>query len=154
MSPAPGTDVKPKTCTGRDGPASETASPFSSSMARTRPYEPPATIASPTWRVPRCTRTVATGPRPLSRFASIATPRAASSAIARRSRAASAVSRTLSINSSRPSPDFAETFTNMVVPPYSSAIKLYSVNCWRTLSGFAPSLSTLLTATTIGTSAA
>ena len=43
---------------------------------------------------------------------------------------------------------------NIVVPPYSSAIKLYSVNCWRILSGFAPSLSTLFTATTIGTSAA
>ena len=51
-------------------------------------------------------------------------------------------------------PAFAETFTKIVSPPYSSATKLYSVNCWRTLSGLAPSLSTLLTATTIGTSAA
>ena len=48
VSPAPGTDVKPRTWTGRDGPASVTASPFSSSIARTRPKAPPATIESPT----------------------------------------------------------------------------------------------------------
>ncbi|CAB4764204.1 unannotated protein [freshwater metagenome] len=53
-----------------------------------------------------------------------------------------------------PLPESAETLTNIVWPPYSSAIKLYSVNCWRILSGLAPSLSILLTATTIGTSAA
>ena len=32
-----GTEVRPSTCTGRDGPASSTLSPCSSSMARTRP---------------------------------------------------------------------------------------------------------------------
>ncbi len=48
----------------------------------------------------------------------------------------------------------AETSTNIVSPPYSSATRLYSVSCWRILAGLAPSLSTLLTATTIGTPAA
>jgi len=98
-------------------------------MARTRPNAPPATIASPTFKVPRCTKTVATGPRPLSKLASIATPRAIPSATARKSIAASAVSKMASINSSIPLPESAETLTNIVCPPYSSAIKLYSVNC-------------------------
>jgi hypothetical protein len=48
----------------------------------------------------------------------------------------------------------AETSTNIVSPPYSSATRLYSVSCWRILSGVAPSLSILFTATTIGTPAA
>ena len=48
----------------------------------------------------------------------------------------------------------AETSTNIVSPPYSSATSPNSVSCWRTLAGLASSLSTLLTATTIGTSAA
>ena len=43
---------------------------------------------------------------------------------------------------------------NSVSPPYSSATSPYSVSCWRTLAGLASSLSTLLTATTIGTLAA
>jgi len=44
--------------------------------------------------------------------------------------------------------------TNIVSPPYSSATRLYSVSCWRIFEGLAPSTSILLTATTIGTSAA
>ena len=48
----------------------------------------------------------------------------------------------------------AETSTNIVSPPYSSAIRLYSVSCCRIFSGFASGLSILLTATTIGTFAA
>ena len=48
----------------------------------------------------------------------------------------------------------ADTSTNIVSPPYSSATRPYSVSCSRTLAGLAPSLSILLTATTIGTSAA
>ena len=51
-------------------------------------------------------------------------------------------------------PVVAETSTNIVSPPYSSATRPYSVSCWRILAGLAPSLSILLTATTIGTSAA
>ena len=66
-SPAVGTDVRPSTCTGVDGVASFMWLPFSSSMARTRPYEVPATMASPMRRVPCCTSTVATAPRPLSK---------------------------------------------------------------------------------------
>ena len=53
-----------------------------------------------------------------------------------------------------PMPGLAATLTNMVSPPYSSATRPYSVSCWRTLSGLASGLSILLTATTIGTSAA
>ena len=37
VSPAPGTEVSPRTSTGRDGVASETVLPCSSSIARTRP---------------------------------------------------------------------------------------------------------------------
>ena len=61
---------------------------------------------------------------------------------------------TASSSSSRPSPVIAETSTNMVSPPYSSGTRPYSVSWPRTLVGSAPSLSILLTATTIGTSAA
>ncbi len=35
---------------------------------------------------------------------------------------------------------FAETSTNIVSPPYSSATRLYSVSCWRILAGLAPLL--------------
>lgn len=51
-------------------------------------------------------------------------------------------------------PCLAEMSTNMVSPPYSSATSPNSVSCPRTLVGSAPSTSILLTATTIGTSAA
>ena len=61
---------------------------------------------------------------------------------------------TASSSSSRPTPVIAETSTNMVSPPYSSGTRPYSVSWPRTLVGSAPSLSILLTATTIGTSAA
>ncbi len=84
----------------------------------------------------------------------MATPRASLFGLLRRSSPASAVSRTASRRSSTPLPVSAETSTNMTSPPYSSATRPYSVSCWRTLAGLAPSLSTLLTATTIGTFAA
>ena len=48
----------------------------------------------------------------------------------------------------------AETFTVIVSPPHSSGTRPCSVNCCKILSGFAPGLSILLTATIIGTSAA
>ena len=51
-------------------------------------------------------------------------------------------------------PVFAETSTNVVWPPNSSATRSYSVSWVRTRTGSAPSLSILLTATMIGTSAA
>ena len=53
-----------------------------------------------------------------------------------------------------PVPCRAETSTNRFWPPNSSATRPYSVSWARTLAGSAPSLSILLTATTIGTSAA
>ena len=48
--------------------------PRSSMSARTRPTIGPAMNVSPTRSVPSCTRTVATGPRPLSSFASSTVP--------------------------------------------------------------------------------
>ena len=128
LSPAPGTAVRPSTCTGRDGGASLTGLPFSSSIARTRPKASPVTIESPTCSVPRCTRTVATGPRPLSRCASIATPWACCFGLARRSSSASAVSTTASSRASMPVPLRAETSTNRFWPPNSSATRPYSVS--------------------------
>ncbi len=154
LSPASGTLVNPSTCTGRAGPASATGSPCSSSIARTRPKASPATTESPTRRVPRWTRTVATGPRPRSRRPSIATPWASTSVGARMSSAASAVRMTASSNPSMLVRLRADTSTNMASPPYSSATNPYSVSCPRTFCGSAPSLSILLTATTMGTSAA
>jgi hypothetical protein len=77
---------------------------------------------------PRWTRTVATGPRPLSRRASMATPCALTLASASSSSAASVVSRMASRSSSRPLPFLADTSTNIVVPPYSSATRPYSVS--------------------------
>ncbi len=53
-----------------------------------------------------------------------------------------------------PMPLVADTSTNWVWPPNSSATRPYSVSWARTRCGSAPSLSTLLTATTIGTPAA
>ena len=53
-----------------------------------------------------------------------------------------------------PVPSRAETSTNSDWPPNSSATSPYSVSWARTRAGSAPSLSILLTATTIGTPAA
>ena len=64
----------------RDGRSGRlTGLPFSSSIARTRPYTAPVRTMSPRCSVPDCTRSVATGPRPLSRRASITTPFAGAS---------------------------------------------------------------------------
>ena len=49
---------------------------------------------------------------------------------------------------------FAETSTVTVVPPQASGIRPRSASSRLTLSGFAPGLSILFTATTIGTFAA
>src|SRR5271169_4806728 len=114
LSPAPGTAVRPSTMTGRDGSASLIVSPFSSIMARTRPNASPQTIESPTCSVPRCTSTVATGPRPLSRCASRATPWASWSGLARRSSEASAVKMIASSKVSMPVRWVADTSTNCV----------------------------------------
>src|SRR5919206_336402 len=88
-------------------------------------------MESPTRSVPRWTRTVATGPRPLSSLPSMTTPCGSWPTLARRSREASAVSRIAASRSSRPWRVVAETSTNIVSPPYSSATSPYSVSCWR-----------------------
>ena len=59
-----------------DGPAAFVGRPRSSMSARTRPTIGPAMNVSPTWSVPSWTRTVATGPRPLSSFDSRTVPEA------------------------------------------------------------------------------
>ena len=107
----------------------------------------------PVLKVPFCTRSVATGPLPLSRLASITTPEASALGFAFKS-CTSATSRIYSNSSSIPVPCKAETLTVIVSPPQASGTRPCSVNCCKTLSGFAPGLSHLLTATIIGTSAA
>ncbi len=62
--------------TGFDSPAWISDRPFSSCIARILANAVPQTSASPADSVPFCTSTVATGPRPLSRWASITAPRA------------------------------------------------------------------------------
>ena len=84
-SPASATSERPSTCTGVDGPASLTWLPWSSMSARTGPRRPRRPAGRRPSRVPRCTRTVATGPRPTSRWDSSTTPVARPSGLARRS---------------------------------------------------------------------
>ena len=127
--------------------------PVKSCIARTRPKWAPATSASPTCSVPRWIRMLTTGPRPGSSLDSITVPEASASRLARSS-SRSVTTWIVSSSSSRPWRVFALTSTNSVSPPQSEGCS----PCWaisvRTRSGWAPSLSTLLTATTIGTSAA
>ena len=82
MSPACGTSVKPKISTGVEGAAFLTLSPESESRALTLPHTFPTTTQLPVFNVPFWTRSVATGPLPLSRFASITTPDAGASGFA------------------------------------------------------------------------
>ena len=123
-----------------------------SCIARTRPQCAPATSESPTSSVPRPIRIVTTGPRPGSSFDSITVPEAGASGLARSS-STSAMTRIVSSRSSRPSLVLAETSTNSVSPPHSTGCRPSWVISVRTRSGWAPSLSILLTATSIGTPA-
>ena len=75
-SPALGTWLHPRIWTGFEGPAWISDRPFSSCIARILANAVPHTSASPADSVPFWTSTVATGPRPLSRCASITAPRA------------------------------------------------------------------------------
>ena len=108
---------------------------------------------SPTFSVPSCTSTVATGPRPRSSLASSTVPDALRLALAFSSRM-SAESRIISSSWSRFSRFFADTGTVTVLPPQSSGTRPSSASSRLTLSGLAPGLSILLMATTIGTLAA
>ena len=148
-SPASATSLRPSTCTGIDGPASLTCSPRWSMRARTRPQAGPATSGSPTLRVPRCTSSVATGPRPMSRCDSSTTPAARPSGLALRS-STSATRRSVSRRSSTPSPLSADTGIISVSPPQSCGTRPCSESCCFTRSGWACSRSILLMATTIG----
>ncbi len=152
-SPALGTSDNPRISTGVEGVASFTLLPLSSIMALTLPWHAPAETKSPTCSVPFCTRTVATGPRPLSSSASITSPLARLLGFAFSS-IISAVRRIVSSKSSIPSPDFADTGTNSVFPPQSVATSSYSVSSCFTLSILADGLSILFTATTISMPAA
>src|SRR5256885_957936 len=104
-----------------DGGACATGWPFSSNIARTRPYSEPAMIGSPMRSVPFFTSTVATAPRPFSTLASITTPEA-SPLRGALSSSTSACSRIASSSLSTPAPVRADTLTNMFCPPHSSAM--------------------------------
>ena len=153
LSPAAGTSESPNISTGIDGPADLIFFPVSSNIALILPYVDPTSIESPTFNVPFWTSRLATGPLPLSSFASITVPFAFLFGFAFNS-SISEVKRTISSNVLIPSPCFAETGTHTVSPPQSSAIKPYSVNSCLTLSILAFGLSILFIATTIGTPAA
>ena len=110
-------------------------------------------MESPTFKVPFCTKIVATGPFPLSSSASITRPLALLFGFAFNS-STSAVNRIISKRVSIPSPVCAETGTKIVLPPQSSGINSYSDNSCFTRSTFALGLSILLIATMISTPAA
>ncbi len=152
-SPASGTESKPRISTGSPGRAFLTLSPLKSFIARTLPQCGPANSASPTLSVPRWISTVATAPRPGSSFDSITMPDASAFGFALSS-STSDITRIVSSRSSRPVFAFAETLTNSMSPPHSTGCRPSCVISVRTRSGCAPSLSTLLTATRIGTLAA
>ena len=143
----------PSTSTGIDGPADFTCLPLSSISARTLPLSAPTTKMSPTFSVPRLTSTVATGPRPLSSFASITMPSAGRSGLAFSS-SSSACSWIFSISSSRPVFLSADTSTSCVSPPIASTWTSCSSSRSRTFWALASGLSILLIATIIGTPAA
>mmetsp|Transcript_43658 Transcript_43658/g.108028 ORF Transcript_43658/g.108028 Transcript_43658/m.108028 type:complete len:250 (-) Transcript_43658:858-1607(-) len=152
VSPARGTPCKPSTSTGEPGSASSTSFPFNNNL-RTRPHSAPATIISPTRKVPRWIIVVATAPRPRSIRASTATPSAGRLGFARRFN----TSARIAIFSSRPSnpvPSFADTKALITSPPNFSRTMLCSRSSTPTLSGSAPSLSILFTATITGVPAA
>ena len=118
-SPDSGTSASPMISTGTEGPAFLTVLPLSSVIARTRPTAVPAMTISPEFSVPFCTRTVATGPRPLSSLASRTSPFARRFGFAFSS-FMSATSSTLSRRSSMPFFVIADTGTQMTSPPHSS----------------------------------
>ena len=81
-------------------------------------------------------------------------PEASALGFAVSSSSASATSNTFSSRSSRFSDSLAETSENCVVPPHSSGCRPSVDSSLRTRFGSASGTSILLTATTIGTSAA
>ena len=122
-------------------------------MARTLPQLEPTSTASPMRRVPFCTSSVAMAPLCLSRYASTTVPLALDSGFATSS-STSAVSATVSRRVSMPMPVLADTGMKGTSPPHSSHTTSSAASSSRTLSGFAASLSILLTAMMSGTPAA
>ena len=128
-------------------------SPLELVITRTRPIAVPAITLSPVLRVPFWTKMVATGPRPLSSFASITVPFAIRSGFALSS-FTSATSWMFSRRSWIPILVLAETGTQITSPPHSSGTSSYSVSSCFTFSGSAVGLSILLIATMMETPAA
>ena len=153
VSPAVGAPLSPSTETGVEGPATSTFCPLSLNIALMRPVKQPESITSPTFIEPFCTSTVARYPRPLSSEDSITAPVALRLGLALRS-SKSASSSTLSSSRSTLIPFFAEISWHWYFPPQSSTRMFILESCSRILSGFAPGLSILLMANTIGTPAA
>ena len=110
-------------------------------------------MISPVFNVPFWTRTVMIGPRPLSRRASMTAPLAARFGLAFSSCTSARMTR-FSSRLSIPIPVLAEMGQMIVSPPHSSLTRSYSVSCCLILSGFAPTVSILLMATTTGIPAA
>ena len=153
FSPGLGTPSRPRTSTGVLGPAFLSPFPAQSNNARVFPHVDSNSTISPAFSVPFFTITVATGPLPLSRRASITTPSGSESGLPLSS-CISASSNTRSKRSSTPIPFLAEISTAPTSPPQPSTKIPKLASCWRTLSGLAPCLSILLMATTTGTPAA
>ena len=122
-------------------------------IALIRPQLVPAMISSPTRKVPLLTNTVDTYPRPLSKLDSMILPVARRLGLAFKS-SISASKSTFSSNSLTPIPFFALISWHWYFPPHSSTKRFICAKSSRILSGFAPGLSILLMANTIGTLAA
>ena len=149
-SPARGLASKPKTSIGIDGRASLTFSPLPLINAFTFPHSEPDTNMSPIFRVPFCTRIVATEPLPFSSFVSITTPLAILLGFAFKFNksackcmASSNLSKLIFFN--------AEISTSSTSPLNFSTIIPWFKSSFLTLSGSADGRSILLIATIIGT---
>ena len=118
-SPAWGAPFKPRIWTGADGPATSIRAFLSLNIAFTFPWLVPANTTSPLCKVPFCTNTVATYPRPLSKVDSIIEPVALRLGFAFKS-SNSASNKTFSISSCTPVPFLAEISCDWYLPPQSS----------------------------------
>ena len=146
IAPLSGVPDQPMTRAGVPGGASLTGLPWSLKSARTLAHWAPHTRASPTRRVPRCTMTVASGPRPTSTWDSTIVPLASALGLALSSRT-SVWSKITSRSSLTPVPLTAETGTVIVSPPQSSGA-IWRCCIWPlTMSRLAPLTSILFTAT-------
>mmetsp|Transcript_15068 Transcript_15068/g.32739 ORF Transcript_15068/g.32739 Transcript_15068/m.32739 type:complete len:331 (+) Transcript_15068:1361-2353(+) len=144
--------LRPTISTAVEGPAAS-MSPRASESLRTRPHCAPATMTSPTRKVPFCTSAVATAPKPTTCRASTTVPAARRSGLDLRSRR-SACSCSCSRRPSRLVRSLADTSAERTSPPNSSRTISCSSSCVFTLLGSLLGLSILLIATTTGTLAA